>query len=132
MPIGNVFATGRRTGLSEKIPTRSGQAGSNPVQPGDWLTTQFVFCPSLHSFGPPVLGFLAQLVEHSVGTEWQQVQILRCPTLLLARTFFDGSQNWVIACHARSRRFDPNDRGMMDVVGFDTSAPAVISDFIRN
>ncbi len=27
---------------------------------------------------------------------------------------------------------DPNDRGMLDVVGFDTSVPAVISDFIRN
>jgi 60 kDa SS-A/Ro ribonucleoprotein len=27
---------------------------------------------------------------------------------------------------------DPNDRGMMDVVGFDTSAPAVIADFVRN
>ncbi len=26
---------------------------------------------------------------------------------------------------------DPNDRGMLDVVGFDTSAPAVIADFIR-
>ena len=27
---------------------------------------------------------------------------------------------------------DPNDRGMLDVVGFDTSVPAVISDFIRS
>jgi len=27
---------------------------------------------------------------------------------------------------------DPNDRGMLDVVGFNTSAPAVISDFVRN
>jgi 60 kDa SS-A/Ro ribonucleoprotein len=27
---------------------------------------------------------------------------------------------------------DPNDRGMLDVVGFDTSAPAVIADFIRD
>ncbi len=27
---------------------------------------------------------------------------------------------------------DPNDCGMMDVVGFDTSAPAVIADFVRN
>ena len=26
---------------------------------------------------------------------------------------------------------DPNDRGMMDVVGFDTSVPAVISDFVK-
>jgi len=26
---------------------------------------------------------------------------------------------------------DPNDRGMMDVVGFDTLAPAVIADFVR-
>ena len=26
---------------------------------------------------------------------------------------------------------DPNDRGMLDVVGFDTSVPAIISDFIR-
>ena len=26
---------------------------------------------------------------------------------------------------------DPNDRGMLDVVGFDTSAPAVIADFVR-
>lgn len=26
---------------------------------------------------------------------------------------------------------DPNDAGMMDVVGFDTSAPAVMADFIR-
>ena len=27
---------------------------------------------------------------------------------------------------------DPNDRGMLDVVGFDTTAPAVIADFVRN
>jgi 60 kDa SS-A/Ro ribonucleoprotein len=27
---------------------------------------------------------------------------------------------------------DPNDRGMMDVVGFDASAPAIIADFVRN
>jgi len=27
---------------------------------------------------------------------------------------------------------DPNDRGMLDVVGFDTTAPAVISDFVRS
>jgi 60 kDa SS-A/Ro ribonucleoprotein len=27
---------------------------------------------------------------------------------------------------------DPNDRGMLDVVGFDASAPAVIADFIRS
>jgi len=27
---------------------------------------------------------------------------------------------------------DPNDRGMLDVVGFDATAPAVIADFIRN
>lgn len=27
---------------------------------------------------------------------------------------------------------DPNDAGMMDVVGFDTSAPAVMADFARN
>lgn len=27
---------------------------------------------------------------------------------------------------------DPNDRGMLDVVGFDTSVPAVIADFVRN
>lgn len=26
---------------------------------------------------------------------------------------------------------DPYDRGMLDVVGFDTSVPAVISDFVR-
>ena len=27
---------------------------------------------------------------------------------------------------------DPNDRGMLDVVGFDTSVPAIISDFVRS
>jgi len=26
---------------------------------------------------------------------------------------------------------DPDDRGMLDVVGFDTSVPAVIADFVR-
>jgi 60 kDa SS-A/Ro ribonucleoprotein len=26
---------------------------------------------------------------------------------------------------------DPNDRGRMDVVGFDTTAPAIIADFVR-
>ncbi len=25
---------------------------------------------------------------------------------------------------------EPNDRGMLDVVGFDTNAPAVIADFL--
>jgi len=29
-------------------------------------------------------------------------------------------------------RADPNDRGMLDVVGFDTSVPAVITDFVRS
>ena len=27
---------------------------------------------------------------------------------------------------------DPNDRGMLDVVGFDTTVPAVIADFVRS
>ena len=27
---------------------------------------------------------------------------------------------------------DPNDRGMLDVVGFDTTVPAVISNFVPN
>jgi 60 kDa SS-A/Ro ribonucleoprotein len=27
---------------------------------------------------------------------------------------------------------DPNDRGMLDVVGFDTSAPPIITDFFRD
>jgi 60 kDa SS-A/Ro ribonucleoprotein len=27
---------------------------------------------------------------------------------------------------------DPHDRGMLDVVGFDTTAPAVIADFVRS
>jgi 60 kDa SS-A/Ro ribonucleoprotein len=27
---------------------------------------------------------------------------------------------------------DPNDRGMLDVVGFDATAPAVIADFVRS
>jgi 60 kDa SS-A/Ro ribonucleoprotein len=27
---------------------------------------------------------------------------------------------------------DPNDAGMLDVVGFDAAAPAVIADFIRD
>ena len=27
---------------------------------------------------------------------------------------------------------DPNDRGLLDVVGFDTSAPAIITDFFRD
>ena len=34
-----------------------------------------------------------------------------------------------------SNRFtiaDPNDRGMLDAVGFDTTAPAVIADFVRS
>ena len=26
---------------------------------------------------------------------------------------------------------DPNDRGMLDVVGFDATAPAVIADYVR-
>ena len=26
---------------------------------------------------------------------------------------------------------DPNDRGMSDVVGFDTTVPALIADFVR-
>lgn len=26
---------------------------------------------------------------------------------------------------------DPNDRDMLDVVGFDTTAPSVIADFVR-
>jgi 60 kDa SS-A/Ro ribonucleoprotein len=26
---------------------------------------------------------------------------------------------------------DPKDRGLLDVVGFDTSAPAVITDLVR-
>jgi 60 kDa SS-A/Ro ribonucleoprotein len=26
---------------------------------------------------------------------------------------------------------DPNDRGMLDVAGFDTTVPSVIADFVR-
>ncbi len=26
---------------------------------------------------------------------------------------------------------DPNDSGMLDVVGFDTDTPALVSDFVR-
>jgi len=31
----------------------------------------------------------------------------------------------------RLKLADPNDRGMLDVVGFDTTVPAVIADFVR-
>jgi hypothetical protein len=44
---------------------------------------------------------------------------------------FDGSQDWVIAHEAPGRGVDPNDRGMLDVAGFDTTVPAVIADFVR-
>ena len=27
---------------------------------------------------------------------------------------------------------DPNDHGMLDVVGFDTSVPAVVADFVQS
>ena len=27
---------------------------------------------------------------------------------------------------------DSNDRGMLDVVGFDTTAPAIIAEFVRS
>jgi hypothetical protein len=37
----------------------------------------------------------------------------------------------ISAPQSRNRLADPNDRGMLDAVGFDTSVPAVISDFVR-
>ena len=33
---------------------------------------------------------------------------------------------------SQSTLADPNDRGMLDVVGFDTSVPAVIANFVRS
>ncbi|MCB1116539.1 MAG: TROVE domain-containing protein [Chlamydiia bacterium] len=41
----------------------------------------------------------------------------------------------LVVCGMVGNRFsiaDPNDKGMLDVVGFDTSTPTVISDFIRD
>ena len=41
---------------------------------------------------------------------------------------------WAERCIQTSNGFtlaDPNDRGMLDVVGFDTTVPAVIADFVR-
>jgi 60 kDa SS-A/Ro ribonucleoprotein len=45
-----------------------------------------------------------------------------------------GRSSQVILHHMTSNGFtlaDPNDRGMLDVAGFDTSVPAVISYFVR-
>jgi transposase len=57
-----------------------------------------------------------------------RVPNVRCPE--------HGSQTVAVPWAEKYTRFsrlaDPNDRGMLDVVGFHTRVPAVISDFIRS
>jgi len=38
----------------------------------------------------------------------------------------------LVVTHGGFTLTDPNDRGMLDVVGFDTSVPAVIANFVRD
>ena len=45
------------------------------------------------------------------------------------------SRSWPVVVGTTSNGFtlaDPNDCGMLDVVGFDTTVPAVIADFVRS
>ena len=83
------------------------QSGSNPVRPGNRLTTQFAFCLSF-PFRADGLGYLAQPVEHFVrevaaGSNPAKSEAAPCPT---AFQLFDGSQDWIIAYNARGRRFE--------------------------
>ena len=50
------FRRAVESGLSAKA-VLAPQAGSNPVQPGNWLTTQLASCPSFFSDGPLCFGY---------------------------------------------------------------------------
>ena len=60
----------------------------------------------------------------------------RCQRLNVARFItYTDSETWAVVVGMTSNGFtlaDPNDRGMLDVVGFDTTAPVLIADFVRN
>ena len=62
------------------------QAGSNPVQPGNWLTTQLVSCPS-RFYRAESRRLSNSMVEFRPARLELQVRLLR-PTRSLARFFF--------------------------------------------
>ena len=67
------------------------------------------------------------------GWSPQQIKHLCGPKNLGYRSEFVGDAKAVVV-GMTSNGFtlaDPNDRGMLDVVGFDTSVPAVIANFVR-
>jgi hypothetical protein len=54
------------------------------------------------------------------------------PLCILHSTLFTLHSNVVGMTSNGFTLADPNDRGMLDVVGFDASVPAVIADFVRS
>ena len=56
----------------------------------------------------------------------------RRPCVSIAKQFVGDAKSVVVGMTSNGFTIaDPNDRGMLDVVGFDTTAPAVIADFVR-
>jgi 60 kDa SS-A/Ro ribonucleoprotein len=75
-----------------------------------------------------VLGFITYTDSETGAGNIHPVQALR-----QYRSEFVGDAKAVVV-GMTSNGFtlaDPNDRGMLDVVGFDTTVPAVIADFVR-
>jgi 60 kDa SS-A/Ro ribonucleoprotein len=75
---------------------------------------------------------MSALVAHADSETWAG-NIHPAQALAQYRAEFVGNAKAVVV-GMTSNGFtlaDPNDRGMLDVVGFDTSVPAVISDFVR-
>ena len=65
------------------------------------------FLSVANSIGPKVVGYLTQLVEYrprkpEAAGSIPASDAVPCPMLF----HFDGSQDWVIACNARGRRFE--------------------------
>ena len=58
-------------------------------------------------------------------------RFVACASLILHSAFYTLHLNVVGMTSNGFTLADPNDRGMLDVVGFDSSVPAVISDFVR-
>ena len=112
-------AGGRRPESQGATTHAGGDAGDAINLQGDWSKDGPVSNPfgAKGSFDIYTSGAATLLVESELAvTSGGAAAVLELATL-------NGTNGFTLA--------DPNDRGMMDVVGFDTTAPAVIADFVR-
>ena len=131
------FPTGHRIGLSldKRVVAGSSPAsgskrrGSSAVE---HVHSQFASYPSVPFCGPKSVGYRPQHEPNPRSPTCPQFrpnQGLR----LYRDEFVPDATAVVVAMISNGLTLaDPNDRGMLDVVGFDTTTPAVIADFVRN